>query len=151
MASQPGTNGSSTSADSERVLAVKSSLSGIGWKKHHDVLRDFVNIVHTTTFHAYSLLKYIFLEQQHNRHFDMEKYIRVDFFKEVWLSLIKPKKAHGLKRKQVDIARSSTTMLELTLSILAIKSQSWPMLINQHLRGKEDVRRLHQQRPIAFW
>ncbi|KAI8056096.1 hypothetical protein BDF22DRAFT_324147 [Syncephalis plumigaleata] len=99
MASQPGTHGSSTSADIERVLAVKSSLSGIGWKKHHDVLRDFVNIVHTTTFHAYSLLKYIFLEQQHNRHFDMEKYIRVDFFKEVWLSLIKPKKAHGPQEK----------------------------------------------------
>ncbi|KAI8052248.1 hypothetical protein BDF22DRAFT_633594, partial [Syncephalis plumigaleata] len=89
MASQPGTNGSSTSANSGRVLAVKSSLSGIGWKKHHDVLRDFVNIVHTTTFHAYSFAKYIFLrEYKDDPNFKFEEYICEDFFKQVWLSLV---------------------------------------------------------------
>ncbi|KAI8057811.1 hypothetical protein BDF22DRAFT_602387, partial [Syncephalis plumigaleata] len=51
-----------TSANSERVLAVKSSISGIGWKEERrGVLRDFVNIVHTTTFHAYSFAKHILL------------------------------------------------------------------------------------------
>ncbi|KAI8047867.1 hypothetical protein BDF22DRAFT_462002 [Syncephalis plumigaleata] len=90
MASQPGTHGSSTSADSERVLAVKSSISGIGWKKERrGALRDFVDIVHTTTFHAYSFAKYIFLrEYKDNPNFKFEEYICEDFFKQVWLSLV---------------------------------------------------------------
>ncbi|KAI8050516.1 hypothetical protein BDF22DRAFT_634998, partial [Syncephalis plumigaleata] len=87
MASRPGTHGSSTSADSGRVLAVKSSLSGIGWKRHYDELRNFINIVHTTTFHAYSLLRYIFLKEQHNPHFQLEEFIDEEFFRQVWLSL----------------------------------------------------------------
>ncbi|KAI8053376.1 hypothetical protein BDF22DRAFT_743303 [Syncephalis plumigaleata] len=101
MASQPGTHGSSTSADSERVLAVKSSISGIGWKKHHDVLRDFVDIVHTTTFHAYAFAKYIFLKEHNKRNFKFENYIREDFFKQVWLSLIKRTEKGTTKEKTV--------------------------------------------------
>ncbi|KAI8050429.1 hypothetical protein BDF22DRAFT_604219, partial [Syncephalis plumigaleata] len=77
-------------ADSERVLSVKSSLSGIGWKKeYHDVLRHLVNTVHTTTFHAYSLSKYIFLSGfEGSASFEFKKYVHKDFFKEVWLSLL---------------------------------------------------------------
>ncbi|KAI8055083.1 hypothetical protein BDF22DRAFT_618103, partial [Syncephalis plumigaleata] len=95
MASQPGTHGSSTSADSERVLAVKSSLSGIGWKKERrGVLRDFVNIVHTTTFHAYSFAKHILLKELDKPNFRFEKYISVGFFTEVWLALIQRETKH---------------------------------------------------------
>ncbi|KAI8048544.1 hypothetical protein BDF22DRAFT_779127 [Syncephalis plumigaleata] len=82
MASQPGTHGSSTSADSERVLAVKSSLSGIGWKRRRGVTR--------------------FCKHQHNkRNFKFENYIREDFFKQVWLSLIKRTEKGMTKEKTV--------------------------------------------------
>ncbi|KAI8058110.1 hypothetical protein BDF22DRAFT_616097 [Syncephalis plumigaleata] len=102
MASQPGTNGSSTSANSGRVLAVKSSISGIGWKKERrGALRDFVNIVHTTTFHAYAFAKYIFLKEHNKRNFKFENYIREDFFKQVWLSLIKRTEKGTTKEKTV--------------------------------------------------
>ncbi|KAI8058156.1 hypothetical protein BDF22DRAFT_629711, partial [Syncephalis plumigaleata] len=103
MASQPDTNGSSTSADSGRVLAVKSSLSGIGWKRHYDELRDFVDIVHTTTFHAYALAKYIFLKEQHNPHFHLEDYIDEKFFRQVWLSLVKRTQEGYPKEKTIQL------------------------------------------------
>ncbi|KAI8047093.1 hypothetical protein BDF22DRAFT_628744, partial [Syncephalis plumigaleata] len=113
MASQPETPVSSTegssqsAAGSERVLSVKSSLSGIGWKKeYHDVLRHLVNTVHTTTFHAYSFLKYIFLKEQSNPNFKFEDYVHFDFFREVWLSLLNrqtrsPKKKTAEFRKLI--------------------------------------------------
>ncbi|KAI8053888.1 hypothetical protein BDF22DRAFT_644024 [Syncephalis plumigaleata] len=131
MASQPGTHGSSTSADSGRVLAVKSSLSGIGWKRHYDELRNFVNIVHTTTFHAYALAKYIFLKEHNKRNFKFENYIREDFFKQVWLSLIKPTRKSTPKEKTVRyrkfIKKHLKTYLKLTdyqLPELAYAQQS---------------------------
>ncbi|KAI8054313.1 hypothetical protein BDF22DRAFT_775088 [Syncephalis plumigaleata] len=100
------TEGSSQSAaDSERVLSVKSSLSGIGWKKeYHDVLRHLVNTVHTTTFHAYSLSKYIFLSEfEGNASFEFKKYVHKDFFKEVWLSLLNRKTKSQIKGRTAEL------------------------------------------------
>ncbi|KAI8053320.1 hypothetical protein BDF22DRAFT_607273, partial [Syncephalis plumigaleata] len=66
------------------------------WKKeYHDVLRDFVNIVHTTTFHAYSFSKYIFLSKfEKDADFKFEEYICKELFKQVWLSLVKRETKH---------------------------------------------------------
>ncbi|KAG1376765.1 hypothetical protein G6F61_007329 [Rhizopus arrhizus] len=44
------------------ILSVKLSIDGIGWnEQYRERLEKFVNIIHATTTHAYSLSKFIFL------------------------------------------------------------------------------------------
>ncbi|KAI8052310.1 hypothetical protein BDF22DRAFT_620815, partial [Syncephalis plumigaleata] len=108
MASPPGTKVSSTkgrpksSASGGRVLSVKSSISGLGWAdKYRGVLSDLVNTVHTTTFHAYAFAKYIFLSEfEGNADFKFEEYICEDFFKEVWLSLVKRARERTIQKEE---------------------------------------------------
>ncbi|KAG1167918.1 hypothetical protein G6F70_009331 [Rhizopus microsporus] len=53
-----------TLAPGDRILTVKSSVDGIDWNNlHRETLESFVERVHTTTMHAYSLSKFIFLRE----------------------------------------------------------------------------------------
>ena len=80
---------SSSLAPGDRILAVKSSVDGIGWNDlHRETLESFVERVHTTTMHAYSFSKFIFLRELQDMNFRIQEYINKDFFKEVWLSLV---------------------------------------------------------------
>ncbi|CEG76128.1 hypothetical protein RMATCC62417_11065 [Rhizopus microsporus] len=55
---------SSSLAPSDRILAAKSSVDGIGWNDlHRETLESFIERVHTTTMHAYSFSKFIFLRE----------------------------------------------------------------------------------------
>ncbi|PHZ12603.1 uncharacterized protein RHIMIDRAFT_237523, partial [Rhizopus microsporus ATCC 52813] len=80
---------SSSLAPGDRILAVKSSVDGIGWNNlYRDTLESFVERVHTITMHAYSFSKFIFLRELQDMDFDIQEYINKNFFKEVWLSLV---------------------------------------------------------------
>jgi hypothetical protein len=81
---------SSSLAPGDRILCVKSSVTGIGWNEiHRRRLENFVETVNLTTTHAYSLLKYIFLHEfEENEDFAIEDFLNKYFFAEVWLSLI---------------------------------------------------------------
>ncbi|KAL4213416.1 hypothetical protein AB4K20DRAFT_1819555 [Rhizopus microsporus] len=80
---------SSSLAPGDRILAVKSSVDGIGWNDIHcETLESFVECVYTTTMHAYSFSKFIFLRELQDMNFRIQEYINKDFFKEVWLSLV---------------------------------------------------------------
>jgi hypothetical protein len=51
-----------TLASGDHILFVKSSIDGIGWnEQYQERLEEFVNIIHATTTHVYSLSKFIFL------------------------------------------------------------------------------------------
>src|SRR3972149_2070782 len=55
---------SSSLAPGDRILAVKTSADGIGWNDlYRETLESFVERVHTTTMHAYSFSKLIFLRE----------------------------------------------------------------------------------------
>ncbi|KAG1146988.1 hypothetical protein G6F37_004412 [Rhizopus arrhizus] len=80
--SQPSTSAGTMSttgtlASDDRILSVKSSIDGIGWnEEYRERLEEFVNIIHATTTHAYSLSKFIFLYAlQDNGNFDIVSYI----------------------------------------------------------------------------
>jgi hypothetical protein len=90
----PGSSASSMSTSSafapaDRILCVKSSVTGIGWNEiHRRQLEDFAETVNLRTSHAYSLLKYIFLHGfEENEDFSIEDFLNKNFFAEVWLSL----------------------------------------------------------------
>ncbi|KAK9762925.1 hypothetical protein K7432_010856 [Basidiobolus ranarum] len=68
-----------------KIIAVKSSIAGIGWKPRY-VPQLIVANVHTLVSHAFAFLKYIFThELEHNSAFLLEDFINVGFFKEVFL------------------------------------------------------------------
>ncbi|KAG1450752.1 hypothetical protein G6F56_008256 [Rhizopus delemar] len=92
----------------DRIISVKSSITGIGWKEQYlPILEQFVTTVSITTNHAYSFSKFIFLRELDNgTDFDMASYINKDFFSEVWLSLI------DYTRKRV---RAAKTVMYRTL------------------------------------
>jgi hypothetical protein len=72
---------SSSLAPGDRILAVKSSADGIGWNDlHRETLESFVERVHTTTMHAYSFSKFIFLRELQDINFRIQEYINKDFF-----------------------------------------------------------------------
>ena len=65
----------------DRNLVVKSSVDGIGWNDpHRKKLESFVKRVHTTTIHAYSFSKFIFLQELQDMNFRIQEYINKDFF-----------------------------------------------------------------------
>src|SRR6478735_4366712 len=74
-----------------KIITVKSSIAGIGWKPQYiPLLKTLVANVHTLVSHTFSFLKYIFIhELENNPAFPLEDFINVDFFKEVFLSLLK--------------------------------------------------------------
>ncbi|OZJ06846.1 hypothetical protein BZG36_00040 [Bifiguratus adelaidae] len=74
----------------DRIMVVKGSITGIGWRNDLiPVLQEFVTTVHTTTFHAFSFAKYIFMaELDEHPEFDMAPWINKDFISEIWLSLV---------------------------------------------------------------
>jgi hypothetical protein len=80
-----------TIASGDRILSVESSINGIGWnEQYRERLEDFVNIIHATTTHAYSLSKFIVLcALQDDDNFDIAAYINKEFFSEIWLSLVR--------------------------------------------------------------
>ncbi|KAG1457607.1 hypothetical protein G6F56_006577 [Rhizopus delemar] len=82
------TSGSLTGGD--RIISVKSSITGIGWRAQYlPILEQFVTTVSITTNHAYSFSKFTFLHELDNgTDFDMASYINKDFFSEVWIALI---------------------------------------------------------------
>lgn len=73
-----------------RILTVKSSIRGIGWKSEYlPVLQELMSKVNTITTHAYASSKHIFLsELGRNDTFNLNQLISQDFFVEVFLSLI---------------------------------------------------------------
>jgi hypothetical protein len=73
-----------------KIVTVKSSIAGNGWKPQYiSLIKTLVANVHTLVLHTFSFLKYIFShELENNPVFPLEDFINVDFFKEVFLSLI---------------------------------------------------------------
>lgn|SRR6478609_7900993 len=74
-----------TLASGDRILSVKSSIDGIDWnEQYRERLEGFVNIIHATTTHAYSMSQFIFLcALQDDPNFDITAYINKVFFSEV--------------------------------------------------------------------
>ncbi|KAG1463640.1 hypothetical protein G6F46_003649 [Rhizopus delemar] len=87
-------------ASGNRILSVKSSNDGIGWnEQYRERSEEFVNTIHATTTHAYSLCKFIFLcAIQDGASFDIASYINKEFFSEELLSLV------NYRRGCVDVA-----------------------------------------------
>ncbi|KAI7893160.1 uncharacterized protein EV154DRAFT_159693 [Mucor mucedo] len=87
----------------DRIITVKSSITGIGWKQSSlTTLHNFVRVVHTTTKHAYYFSKYIFLnELQADPQCDLKEYINKEFFAEVWLSLVDYTKGNARAEKAI--------------------------------------------------
>lgn len=73
-----------------KIIAVKSSITGIGWKPQYvPLLRTLVSTVHTIVTHTFAFLKYIFIQELENDPgFALEDFANVDFYREVFLSLL---------------------------------------------------------------
>lgn len=84
-------NNSSTSANTvkKRVTAVKNTVKSI-WKPDYiQALHELVSITNTLVAHTFAFSKYIFLKElEEDLSFDLNDYIRKEFFVEVFLSLI---------------------------------------------------------------
>ncbi|KAG1135469.1 hypothetical protein G6F37_012803 [Rhizopus arrhizus] len=80
-----------TLASGDRILSVKSSIDGIGWnEQYQERLEGFVNIIHPTKTHAYSMSQFIFLcGLQGDPNSDITAYINKEFFSEVSLSSVR--------------------------------------------------------------
>ncbi|KAI7867836.1 hypothetical protein BDF14DRAFT_1692424, partial [Spinellus fusiger] len=68
-----------------KIIAVKSSIAGIGWKQQYLLLlKTLVSIVHILVTHAFAFLKYIFIQELgNNPTFALEDFSNVDFYSEV--------------------------------------------------------------------
>ncbi|EIE85795.1 hypothetical protein RO3G_10505 [Rhizopus delemar RA 99-880] len=74
-----------TLAFGDRILPIKSVIDGIGWKEQYRKQSEgFINIIYTTTAHAYSSSKFIFLcALQDGVRFDIASYVNKKFFSKV--------------------------------------------------------------------
>ncbi|KAI8086986.1 uncharacterized protein B0P05DRAFT_446477, partial [Gilbertella persicaria] len=85
-----------------KIAAVKSSITGIEWKTRYiPSLKSLVLKVHTLVTHTYALLKYIFTQElEDNIDFALQDLANVDFFREVFISLLDSYKPDKAKRKE---------------------------------------------------
>ncbi|KAI8091231.1 uncharacterized protein B0P05DRAFT_634361 [Gilbertella persicaria] len=85
-----------------KIATVKSSITGIEWKTRYiPSLKSLVLKVHTLVTHTYALLKYIFTEElENNMDFALQDLANVDFFREVFISLLDSYKPDKAKRKE---------------------------------------------------
>ncbi|KAI8062313.1 uncharacterized protein B0P05DRAFT_453769, partial [Gilbertella persicaria] len=97
-----------------KIATVKSSITGIEWKTRYiPSLKSLVLKVHTLVTHTYALLKYIFTQElENNMDFALQDLANVDFFREVFISLLDSYKPYKAKRKE--------------------KARSYKKLINKH-------------------
>ncbi|ORE05959.1 hypothetical protein BCV72DRAFT_179195, partial [Rhizopus microsporus var. microsporus] len=66
-----------------KIITVKSSIIGIGWKP------QYISPLKTLVTHTFSFLKYIFIQElEHNSAFDLQDFANIDFYREVFLSLL---------------------------------------------------------------
>jgi hypothetical protein len=74
-----------------KITTVKSSVAGIGWKAQYiPPLKALVANVHIIVTHTFAFLKYIFIQKlDEDPDFFLEDFINVDFYREVFLSLLK--------------------------------------------------------------
>ncbi|KAI9258701.1 hypothetical protein EDC94DRAFT_165480 [Helicostylum pulchrum] len=80
---------STSNNDNKKVMAVKSSIIGIGWKPQYlSNLKKLVHDVHVIVTHTYSFIRYIFIQEPN---LNLEEYAVQSFYKEVFLSLLDAK------------------------------------------------------------
>ncbi|KAI7897484.1 uncharacterized protein BX663DRAFT_415723, partial [Cokeromyces recurvatus] len=65
-----------------KVITIKSSISGIGWKPEYlPRLEKFVRTINTLVIHTFALIKFIFIsELKRCEAFNIEKYAEKDFY-----------------------------------------------------------------------
>ena len=82
------------------ITTVKSSVIGVGWKpRYTPKLKALVDNVHLLVTHTFVFLKYIFIQElEEDRSFALEAFANVDFYRQVFLSLIKSYKPTKTKR-----------------------------------------------------
>lgn len=83
-----------------KITTVKSSVTGVGWKpRYTPKLKALVANVHLLVTHTFAFLKYIFIQElEEDRSFALEAFANVDFYRQVFLSLIKSYKPTKTKR-----------------------------------------------------
>ncbi|KAI9362710.1 hypothetical protein BD770DRAFT_466065 [Pilaira anomala] len=75
-----------TDGNDKKVMTVKSSITGIGWKPQYlSILKKLVHDVHVIVTHTYSFTRYIFIQELN---LNLEEYAVQGFYKEVFLSLL---------------------------------------------------------------
>ncbi|KAI9366527.1 hypothetical protein BD770DRAFT_438661 [Pilaira anomala] len=78
-----------TDGNGKKVMTVKSSITGIGWKPQYlSILKKLVHDVHIIVTHTYSFTRYIFIQELNP---NLEEYAVQGFYKEVFLSLLDSK------------------------------------------------------------
>src|SRR6202011_3307298 len=94
---------------------VKASLTSIGWKPQYlQKLHELVSVVNTLTTHTYQFARFIFIrELKQDPNFPLEKWIKKDFFVEVFFSLIEP-----LSRASHELVAGSQELRQLTTTHL---------------------------------
>ncbi|CEG74287.1 hypothetical protein RMATCC62417_09524 [Rhizopus microsporus] len=82
-----------------KIITVKSSITGIGWKLQYiSPLKTLVTKVHTLIIHTFSFLKYTLIQElEHNSAFDLQDFANIDFYREVFLSLLQSYKPNKQK------------------------------------------------------
>ncbi|ORE09605.1 hypothetical protein BCV72DRAFT_319238, partial [Rhizopus microsporus var. microsporus] len=66
-----------------KIITVKSSITGIGWKP------QYISSLKTLVAHTFSFLKYIFIQElEYNSAFDLQHFANIDFYREIFLSLL---------------------------------------------------------------
>jgi hypothetical protein len=98
-------------APPQKVAAVKSSITDIGWKdRYKQSLMKLVNDVNMIVTHTYFFLKFIFInELETNNLFNLEDFINDDFFRGVFMSLISAYKPE--KRKKTEKLEAYKTII----------------------------------------
>ncbi|KAI8085881.1 uncharacterized protein B0P05DRAFT_585392 [Gilbertella persicaria] len=85
-----------------KTTTVKGFITGIEWKTRYiPSFKSLVLKVHTLVTHTYALLKYIFTQElENNMDFALQDLANVDFFREVFISLLDNYKPDKAKRKE---------------------------------------------------
>ncbi|RCH99918.1 hypothetical protein CU097_014140 [Rhizopus azygosporus] len=94
-----GVSGSSSLEKNEttkRVVTVKATVKSVWNPIYRRALYELVDATNTIVTHTFTFSKYIFLQElKKDLKFELDKYIRKDFFVEVFLSLIARKSQPG--------------------------------------------------------
>src|ERR1700738_4769391 len=93
---------------------VKALLTSIGWKPQYlQKLHELVSVVNTLTTHTYQFARFIFIrELKEDFNFPLEKWIKKDFFVEVFISLIKQRReSRELVAGSQELRQLATTRL----------------------------------------
>ncbi|ORE05075.1 hypothetical protein BCV72DRAFT_311644, partial [Rhizopus microsporus var. microsporus] len=82
-----------------KVIAIKSSVSGLGWKiEYIPRLKELVSTTNTLVTHTFALTKIMFInEREKGESFGLKKYSQKDFYVQVFTSVIKQQRNTPVK------------------------------------------------------